>query len=124
MGSGLRRELHVLRRGGSMTEEHHCLLIPANGKGLPELIHGKDVLPEWVLTNEAGIAGKVVTIGLSVNNENAGLLLTLVGEGQPFNDRAAAALIYLTAVHMVFTGPVVFTDLAPEQYAGILGVLS
>jgi hypothetical protein len=103
--------------------ETHCLLIPANGEGLPELIHGKEINPAYILGNETNHA-HTVTLNLMVDNQANGEVLMTVKDGQKFNDRAAAALVFLTGVHMVFTGPVIFTDLAPEQYAGILGMLS
>lgn len=93
---------------------HHLLVPPA---GLLEMWDG-DINIEYTLTARGG-EGTLVTLMY------ADVQMTwFLNELGPLNERARETLVLIRGPHAVFTGPVMFSGLPPDEVAYVIAHLS
>ena len=90
---------------------HHILVIPMEGRA--ELIHAIVPVDTQQLLSEYGADGSFVSLAFEVDNQPGGRVSYMVQENGEENHRARRALAWLCDVHLVITGPAVFTDVDP-----------
>lgn len=98
----------------------HALMIPV--EGLCEILHSDYPIdgPTFLRSHIAkeGINGahiSTLTFPILQDGEEECVLHFLRGPGMVSNPRARTALVQLTTVHMVITGPAIFVGLSPER---------
>lgn len=93
------------------------LVIPV--EGLFDVYHYYDDIdtdPDYakkVLGHRA--EGTLISLNIVVAGETGGKVAFLHDPTGPVNSRAREALAHLTGVHMIFTGPVLFTGISEEK---------
>jgi hypothetical protein len=68
--------------------------------------------------------GDFVSLAIEVDGEPGGVVEWFVNQTGPINERAREALAMLTGSHMIFTGPVMFYDVAQEKVGEVVARLS
>lgn len=96
------------------------LLIPVSG--LPIVRHHDEEIPRENIKKALEILGRgsLITLGIVVEGQTGGTVSFLHEPSEPVNTRAREALADLTGVHMLFTGPVMFTGVPEEKIAEVV----
>jgi hypothetical protein len=105
-------------------EEDAVLLVPV--AGLLQVFHGDDDVELSVqdLLVDHGGNGDLLAVTLYSPNGTRGRVHWYHNQFGPMNPRAREALSLLTGAHVIFTGPVIFTDVDPTRVYEIVAHLS
>lgn len=102
--------------------DQHILLIPPTG--LLEVIHtDKQVDVEATLRARDG-DGHYTSLVVEIDTDYKFTVDWMVNALGPVNERARRAFAMLAGVHVVFTGPVMFTDVHPDRVYQVVAELS
>ena len=98
------------------------LLIPPSG--LLEVFNTENGLHVRDVLATRGGSGEFLSLVFEIDGEPGGIVEWFVNQIGPLNTRAREALAMLTGTHMIFTGPVMFYDVAPEKIGEVVAQLS
>ena len=101
---------------------HTLLLVPVTG--ILQMFSSDHDLDQGPVLRKSGGRGPLLSITLEVDNRPVGKIWMCADDTQMVNFRARSALYHLNQVHMLFQGPVLFTDLDEDTAYGIIEELS
>ena len=100
----------------------HFVLIPP--EGLIHLFHAEKPLNIEATLEANGAEGRYTTLAVESNGEWVGNVHWYVSSSTPVNPRARQTLVFLGDIHLIFTGPVLFSGLAERKAGEIVTELS
>lgn len=98
------------------------LLIPPHG--LLEVIEAEEPVDEAALLLARGAVGPSVRLRLEADGIPVARLDWQVDATVPLNPRARQAVTELGDIHMLFTGPVLFSEIEREKVGELVALLS
>jgi hypothetical protein len=101
--------------------DHYYLLIPP--EGLLEVLAGRPINIEATLAARGG-EGRLVSVVIEDDHEKVCRVSWFHSPTGAVNPRAREALVDLTDMHMIFTGPVLFHETEEERLGALVYLLS
>jgi hypothetical protein len=101
--------------------DHYYLLIPP--EGLLEVLAGGAINIEATLAARGG-EGRLVSVVMEDNHQQVCRVSWFHSPTGAVNPRAREALVDLTDMHMIFTGPVLIYDADEQQLGRVVQLLS
>lgn len=105
-----------------LAPDQHLLLIPVSG--LIEVFHTDKRIDIPATLTMRNATGSYMAMDMTRDGDLLGTAHWCVDADAPWNARARDAMSALTSIHMIFTGPVMFTGLTETTVAEIVAELS
>lgn len=100
----------------------HFVLVPTDG--LIHLFHAEKPLNIEATLEANGAEGTYTVLAVESDGQWIGNVHWYVSSTTPVNSRARRALAYLGDIHLIFTGPVLFSELTERKAGEIVTELS
>jgi hypothetical protein len=100
----------------------HFVLIPP--EGLLHVFHSERALDIEATLAANGGDGRFTTLTIETDGDYVGQVHWLISPTTPVNPRARIALSVLGDIHLIFTGPVMFSNLEERKAGEIVTELS